>query len=284
MKTNKKALKLIEMGLSPKTVLNLQESEINTLLKKFGLNEQVPTTTTKTQTVKTTTIPRASAEKGVAIDGHTVRLNNGNIELTRTEGEMKEDEVDPMNVFKGQFTQDPHQVGASTDMSDPDGAIDGMPTESEMSESKKKTKDNAWAICTSQLGKQFKTTERSEWSAKQKNKYERCVKDVKQSLKEGKDPYISLIEKEIVSLVEKNLQPKMTKGDFMKMLSEQPTTAPTKPDVKPGVKPGTKPRTRPAHPGKNPNPGENPAPKATDKEKAKEDVIQVIMKLLKNGK
>jgi hypothetical protein len=265
MKTNKKALKLIEMGLSPKTVLNLQESEITTLFKKFGLSEQ------GLVVVKKGTDP--TEIKKMTSQGINVKV----------ETEMTEDEEDPMDFEKGARTQDPHQVGPSTDDGYNDYG-DGMPTESQMTEGNKKTKDNAWAICTSQLGKQFKTTERSEWSAKQKNKYERCVKDVKQSLKEGKDPYISLIEKEIVSLVERNLQPKMTKGDFMKMLSEQPTTAPTKPDVKPGVKPGTKPRTRPAHPGKNPNPGENPAPKAADKEKAKEDVIQVIMKLLKNGK
>lgn len=266
MKTNKKALKLIEMGLSPNTVLNLKESDIDVLFKKFGLTEEVKGAVV----VKAGTDPtqiKAMTDKGMNV---------------KVETEMTEDEEDPMDFEKGQRTQDAHQVGPSTNDGFNDYG-DGMPTEGEMKESKKKTKDNAWAICTSQLGKEFKTTERSEWNAKQKNKYERCVKDVKQAIKEGKDPYVSLIEKEIVSLVERNLQPRMTKGDLIKMLSEQPTTAPTKPDVKPGVKPGTKPRTRPAHPGKNPNPGENPAPKAADKEKAKEDVIQVIMKLLNNG-
>ena len=190
--------------------------------------------------------------------------------------------LDPMDFEKGARTQDPPQVGPSTDDGYNDYG-DGMPTESQMTEGNKKTKDNAWAICTSQLGKQFKTTERSEWSAKQKNKYERCVKDVKQSLKEGKDPYISLIEKEIVSLVERNLTPKMTKKDFIKTIFEAPTEAPTKPKVKPGVKPDTKPQ-RPPHPGKNPNPGENPAPKAQDLERAKEDVLNAIKSLLSNGK
>lgn len=268
MKTNKKALKLIEMGLSPNTVLNLKESDIDILFKKFGLTEQG--------------IVMMSAEKVNANPQKLKDLTSKGINV-KVETEMTEDEEDPMDFEKGQRTQDAHQVGPSTDDGFNDYG-DGMPTEGEMKESKKKTKDNPWAICTSQLGKEFKTRERSEWNAKQKNKYERCVKDVKQAIKEGKDPYVSLIEKEIVSLVERNIQPRMTKGDLIKMLSEQPTTAPTKPDVKPGVKPGTKPRTRPAHPGKNPNPGENPAPKATDKEKAKEDVMQVIMKLLNNGK
>jgi len=64
--------------------------------------------------------------------------------------------------------------------------------------------------------------------------------------------------------VEKHIQPKMTKGELLKYLSEgehsksdnDTKTAPvrTKPDVKP--------KTRPGHPMKNPNPGEKPSPKA----------------------
>ncbi len=134
-----------------------------------------------------------------------------------------------------------------------------------MSEEKKK-EQNPWAICTAQLGKEFGTRERHLWSAKEKNKYERCVKDVKKSLKEGKNPVSLFLENEIMRIVEKNLPPRITKGDLLKYLSEAgPATAPTKPapGTKPSVKPG-KPdtRPRPKHPGKNPNPGENPAPKA----------------------
>ena len=41
MKINKKALELIEKGLSSKTVSKLDESQINTLHKKLFLGEQV---------------------------------------------------------------------------------------------------------------------------------------------------------------------------------------------------------------------------------------------------
>lgn len=272
MKTNKKALKLIEMGLSPKTVLNLKESEIDTLFNKFNLSEQVKGAVV----VKSDTDPtkiKAMTDKGINVKVET--------EMTETETDDVTDKnalgADALQSLTGQDA--PHMAN---DMA-PDGMDDDSDNDRNAMGESKKEKVNAWAICTAQLGKQFKTRERSEWNAKQKNKYERCVKDVKQSIKEGKDPYIFLIEKEIVSLVERNIEPRMTKRDLIKMLSEQPTTAPTKPDTKPGVKPGTKPRTRPAHPGKNPNPGENPSPKAVDKEKAKDDVIQVIMKLLKDG-
>ena len=100
-------------------------------------------------------------------------------------------------------------------------------------------------------------------------------------------------------IVEKNLPPRITKGDLVKYLSEgenfatkhlqsfgkssDTKTAPTKPTTKPGTKPGTKPQ-RPAHPGKNPNPGENPAPKAKgpSAEDTKDKVIDVILNLLQN--
>ena len=265
MKTNSKVLKLIEMGLSANTVGKLSESQLELLYGKFMLDEQ-----TKTGILK---VPANSPQEKEAQQKKQIYI--------AYEGEMSEDEVDPMDVFKGQVTQAPHQVGASTDMDDPSGSVDGIPTEGELGEKKKEY--NPWAICTSTLGKEFGTTERSDWSKAETNKYERCVKDVKKSIKEGNNPYHLLIEKEIVSLVERNLTPKMTKKDFIKTIFEAPTEAPTKPKVKPGVKPDVKPQ-RPPHPGKNPNPGENPAPKAQDLERAKEDVLNAIKSLLSNGK
>jgi hypothetical protein len=51
-------------------------------------------------------------------------------------------------------------------------------------EAKKKGKKvNPWAVCTSSLSKEFGTSERSEWSKPQKEKYESCVQDVKKKQK-----------------------------------------------------------------------------------------------------
>ena len=173
-----------------------------------------------------------------------------------------------------------------------DMAPDGMDDDSDddrqmMGMSEEDEKSNPWAICTSQLGKEFGTTKRHLWSAKQNNKFERCVKDVKQSLKEGKNPVSLFLENEIMKIVERNLPPRITKGDLVKFINEaEPAVAPpkTKPTTKPGTRPDTKPQ-KPGHPLKNPNPGEKPAPKAkkVSPEKAKEEVINTIMKLLKNG-
>jgi hypothetical protein len=153
---------------------------------------------------------------------------------------------------------------------------------------------------------------------KKTRKFERCVKSVKKQLEEGKNPVSLFIESEITKIVERNLPPRITKGDLLKYLSEAPTEAPTKPITKPDTKPttrpahpgknprpgeqidpkaaepttaptkpitkpGTKPTTRPAHPGKNPRPGEQIDPKAgrISPEDAKQEVIDVILNLLK---
>lgn len=176
------------------------------------------------------------------------------------------------------------------------GKTSVTPMESEMKEGKKKTpkkKYNPWAICTAQVGR------------KDKKKYERCVMDVKKSIKEGKDPVNLFLEKKIVSLLERHLQPKISKKEFLEMISESETKekqktrekdAPSKPDrTKPDKdnpyrpkhkpapqakklrefvgtetapsKPITKPTTKPGKPDKDSpyRPKHRPAPQAGNK-------------------
>lgn len=166
-------------------------------------------------------------------------------------------------------------------------SVTPLPKESEMKEGKKKTpkkKYNPWAICTAQVGR------------KNKKKYERCVMDVKKSIKEGKDPVNLFLEEKIVSLLERHLQPRITKEEFLTMISET-KTSPSKPKEKerekerkgpfdvPKVKPRPKakketneaetetaepivkpktPTTKPKTPF-SPKPGVKPAPKAGKK-------------------
>jgi len=80
-----KRQKLIDSGITEKTVKTMSEGQIEILYSRI-VSEQVPTTTTQTKTVKTTKIPRAAAEKGVSIDGHTVSLQGNEIIMTQTEG------------------------------------------------------------------------------------------------------------------------------------------------------------------------------------------------------
>jgi hypothetical protein len=185
----------------------------------------------------------------------------------------------------------------------------------EMIEGKKKGK-NAWAICTAQLKKEFGTSEKSEWTKAQKNKYEKCVMDVKgESKKDMKEANMidSFIENELLKMVESYMRPKITKRDLLKQISEQaPDTKPVVKPANPKIKPSrrdnpfqnpnpkinpmpkadttTKPVVKPANPKikpsrkdnpfQNPRPGVKTAPKAIAPNKAKDAIINNIMQLL----
>jgi hypothetical protein len=301
MKVNKKALELIDKGLSANTVKKLTESQINILHSKLVVEQVTQQTTT------TYNIPDSELTKGAAVPAPpagkkmVIQKTSTGIKATPTE-EMSEEDVEvTTDPNKETETQAPKQVGPSSG--------DGFGNQTDgMGMFEEKRKPNAYAICHSQVG------------PKRTRKFERCVKSVEKQLEEGKNPVSLFIESEIIKIVEKNLPPRITKGDLMKYLSEanSPLTAPakptTKPDTKPGTrpshpgknprpgeeiapkaaepttapskpitKPGTKPTTRPSHPGKNPRPGEEIAPKAgrISPEDAKQEVIDVILNLLK---
>jgi hypothetical protein len=132
-------------------------------------------------------------------------------------------------------------------------------TKTETAESKKGKSKNPWAICTSSLADEFGTSERSEWTKSQLKKYERCVMGVKEKMNEGKNPFEVILENKITQLIEKHVHPKMTKKDFLEVLTKKMIQE-TK-TKEPKIKPGTKPTTKPNTPFK-PKPGPNPAPKA----------------------
>ena len=290
MKTKEKIVKLVEMGLSPTTVVKLNENQMDALLEKLAILEQGAV--------------MISAEKATQDPGKLKDLTSRGINV-RIETEMTEDDMDYMGSAQGgATTQAPHQVQAPDGMSDlGDTEID---KKEDMSE-EEKDENNPWAICHSQLG------------PKKNAKFERCVRQVKKSLKEGKSPMDFFIEEEIVSLVENYLEQKMSKSEILDMIAEQGVirrsvykpkskkgksirmsrpigdlgmlqsmgeaeteTAP----VKPTTKPGTRPSIRPAHPGKKPFEGPNPKPKASKKEMedAKKDVLQLIQSILRDGK
>ena len=251
MKTNIKALELIEKGLSSKTVSKLSESQIDILHSKL-INEQSGTGTTM--------VPRTDAAK-------IQDLKSKKQTFQVYEKEIDEEEEVTVDPNKDTETQDSHQVGPSSDDGFGNETDDGMG----MFEEDYKDGPNPWAICHAQVG------------PKKTRKFERCVMSVKKQLKEGKNPVSLFLENQISKIVEKHIPPRITKGDLIKYITEaSPAPAPTtKPaPTKPGVKPGTRPR--PSHPGKNPNPGENPSPKAkkVSPENAKEKIIDTIMNLL----
>ena len=227
MKINKKALRLIDKGLSANTVSKLNESQIDVIYSKL-LNEQGGVVT-QTKTVKTTTVPNSVAKtSGADVNNVNVKLDpNGNVKIS--------------------------QLGEDSDVdieNDPDATADGMGIFEKKNED---NKPNPWAICHTQVG------------PKKSRKWERCVREIKKQLGEGKNPVSLYLESQIQRIVEKNIPPRITKGDLLNYISEsEPAVVPAKPKTKPTTKPDTKPR--PGHPGKNPNPGEHPAPKAKKSE------------------
>ena len=234
MKTNIKALQLIEKGLSSNTVSKLTESQINTLHSKLFVNllsEQSKATTSVSS--KNPNAPTLAKN-----------LNAQGVNVTMTEKEIDED--DTLDITK-----------------DPDATDDGMG----IFEVNDENKPNPWAICHTQVG------------PKKSRKWERCVREIKKQLKEGKNPVSLFLENQITKIVEKHMPPKITKGDLIKHITESGSNfatkhlqtgfgtevAPSKP--KPKVEPGTKetPKTRP-NPFKNPNPNVHAAPKAKKSE------------------
>lgn len=189
--------KLVKAGLSRNMVSQLSERAMDVLIRKFILDEQ------------TTMVP--------ARDQATIKkLKDQKKIFAVYEKEVTEDEEDPMDFEKGERTQDPHQVGPSTDDGFGDYG-DGM-DEGEMTE--KKQKKNPWAICTATMGKKFGTTERSDWSKRQMKEYERCVMDVKKQVKENKNPILPILENITRKQIETNLLPQMDKASLIEMVAK----------------------------------------------------------------
>ena len=206
------------------------------------------------------------------------RMISEQVNVSQSDTEMinkLKSEKKPFQVYEKEIEED----DTLDVVNDPDATEDGMGMfETEIGEGKKKkSKYNPFAICTSSVGR------------KDKDKFERCVKDVKRNVREGKNPYQVIVEMSLEKMVEKHVSPRMTKGDLLKTLSEQgiirrPMTnmsigfvenkmdKPTKKSytstvkeqgtktAPPVVKPGTKEKPKTSDPFKNPK--HQPKPKA----------------------
>jgi hypothetical protein len=98
--------------------------------------------------------------------------------------------------------------------------------EAKSKKTKKKVEKNPWAICTSSLDLEGK--KRDDYTKGEKKKFEKCVLGVKESLKEGKNPYEVILEQKMRDIVESNLRPTMTKKDLITSILESKTKEKTK--------------------------------------------------------
>jgi hypothetical protein len=135
--------------------------------------------------------------------------------------EVTEDELDPMDFNKGQSTQDPHQVGPSSNDGygvDPgktpgmyqDGMDEGEMTEKFESKSQQRY---FFAKCKESGPKSKWCKMADEFASKTKN-FKKLPEKVKESNQK-------IVENAIMKLVEKHISPRMTKGELLQTLSEQ---------------------------------------------------------------
>ncbi len=213
MNNNSKILKLLSRGFSINTLNHLNERDINRLHKKLFTEQESDVDN---------------------LSDKVTNLRQNIASLKNDMEELGEEDVDNINPYKGQQTQEPKQVGPSSDdgMSDyQDGMVD-------------EDTDNPYAVCTSSLG--LVGRKRDSYTKEEEKKFERCVLDVK---------------KESVRKLEESLVPLILQTEGMitkKDLIEQ-EVAPTR------VKPGTKEKPKRGTPYK---PKHSPKPKAGNTETA----------------
>lgn len=235
MSYNTKILKLVGEGFKIQTLKKMSDHDIDMLHKKV-FSEATTTTVQKTTYSKQDVQAMKNKNAGIKVDDGTVVPNDdGSVTVTTQEQEMGEADVNTINPFDGKQTQDPKQVGPSSN-DGMDNYQDGMVDE--------EVDDNPYAICTSSLG--LVGRKRDSYTKEEKKKFERCVIDVK---KES----VRKIEESLVSLILKN-EGMITKKDILEQ-----EIAPAKPTTKPGTKPGRSTPYKPKH---------SPKPKASDTETA----------------
>ena len=189
MKISKKALQLIDKGMTAKTVSKLTESQINVLHTKLFLSEQVQEMPSK----KSYKVGQEGGNLPPAPKGYNVKKTpTGDVVATPNESELGEEEEVTVDPNKDTETQDPKQVGPGSD--------DGFGNEDDgMGMFESKQKPNPWSICHSQVG------------PKKSRKWQRCVKAVEKQLSEGKNPVSLFLEAQIMNIVERNLQQELLK-------------------------------------------------------------------------
>jgi len=186
---NNKIKQLMERGLSHKLLLTMNEGQINQL-HKMMVGEQDKGSVILKKGVD----PKPYTDKG--------------INVTVTEKELEED-ADLDDSAEKDSNYDPY-AGNSVGNDDGPSSNDGFGGGNDgMGMMEEKDSSKAFAICHSQVG------------PKKSRKWERCVREIKKQLKEGKNPYLPIMEAALAKMVEKHISPKMTKSELINTLSEQ---------------------------------------------------------------
>jgi len=251
MKTNDiRVIKLIKEGFAFETLRNLNESQINILYKRM-IKEQ-----------GTVTVPKDTEPSKIA----DIAKQGTNVQVSK-EGEVSEDDVEPLKPYKGQQTQDPKQVGPSTNdgMGNyQDGMDEGEIEEKAVSKQQQKFMGLVKAykegdVDSTEVTKKVKDAAKSmtkkEVDDFASTKHKGLPKKVEKTKKESYIRNVKMIEESLIKLVQKHITPSMTKKDLLNLVEQSPGTkeAPTKAPTKTPSKPGKRRWNQPKH---------KPAPKA----------------------
>ena len=198
---------LLDNGLQLKTISKLTESQIRVLAEKFKkeeTKEEVKQTVTNAiYDPNNPTDQKTLSQKGIHIDPNTKKIS---MTLGPT-GEVKEDNT--INIVQ-----------------DPDATADGMPTtEGEMNEKfeSKAQQKFFWARCNKSKDKSSKWCKwAEEFSDKTKN-FKKLPEKLhpEKTVNIRKESYDQFLEDSIVEMVEKYINPSMTKSQLIKSINEK---------------------------------------------------------------
>jgi len=233
---NKKVASLLNKGIKFETLKMLNETQIDTLYTAV-IGEQ--SLTDKVDDLQK--LRQANTELQNDIK-NTIALVG--------EEDLEEDDVDNIKPFKGQQTQDPKQVGPSSN-DGMDDYQDGMDEEVDEEFRSKAQQGYFFAKCEEEGPK-------SKW-CKMADEFADDTKDFSKLPEKVKAEEIRQIEESIVSLVKKYVPKTMSKKDLINLLEQGPGTkeAPVKTPTR--TKPERKTPYKPKH---------KPAPKAGETETA----------------
>jgi len=250
MKNKKNILFLAENGLSSTVISKLNDQQVRILVEKFKKlkkienKEQVTITkspTTQSQTVTATgqgsvVLTTQGKQVPLTVDGTVTTTVDPTTKIETSESEMTEDvNVDKDDATAGQISQDPHQVQAPDGMDDlGDATIDkeeDLATEGEIKEKfeSKAQQGLFWARCNKcsdkkckwcKMAKEFSdSTSKKQYKNMPEKKHP--TKTVKDKKKETKENLQEFLEQTIISLVEKNIEPKMSKKDLIEVIKKK---------------------------------------------------------------
>lgn len=253
MRSKKNIIFLSENGISSNTISKMSDNQIFILVEKFKKMKKEESKENWTKTMSNTvtySAPVSDAAKGLELPtdpskkNSVVQVQDGNVKVTQSEGEMTEDETDNVTTSNalGQDALQSYTGQEAPHMANNMGP-DGMDNDSDynrqnmgMSESEISEKFESkaqqglfWARCNKcssknckwcKMAKEFSdSTTKKEYKNMPKKKHPK--KTIKYKKKETKENFEKFLEEKILEVVDSNIQAKMSKKDLIETIKKK---------------------------------------------------------------